>query len=125
MDRREWLTRTTLGTAAALPSLAALGTLGQKLARAEMPVNVAAENANRGTNLKITDVRAILTAPAGIRLVVIKIQTSDPGLYGLGCGTFTQRPRTVETAVNQYLKPFLIGKDPSKIEDLWQSAYVS
>jgi mannonate dehydratase len=43
----------------------------------------------------------------------------------LGCATFTQRVRTVETAVDQYLKPFLLGKDPLQIEDIWQSSFVS
>jgi mannonate dehydratase len=75
--------------------------------------------------LKITDVKAILTAPANIRLIVVKVQTSEPGLYGLGCATFTQRARVVETAVDKYLRPFLLGKDPLNIEDLWQSLFVS
>jgi len=75
--------------------------------------------------LKITDVKSILTAPAGIRLVVVKVTTNEPGLYGLGCATFTQRPRTVETAVDKYLRPFLIGKDPTQIEDIYQSSFVS
>ena len=77
------------------------------------------------TPIKITDVKAIQTAPNGIRLVVVKVSTSEDGLYGLGCATFTQRPLAVVTAVEQYLKPFLIGKDPDQIEDIWQSAYVS
>ena len=75
--------------------------------------------------LKITDIQTILTAPARIRLVVVKVTTSEPGLYGLGCATFTQRPRVVETAVDKYLKPFLVGKDPLQIEDIWQSSFVS
>src|SRR6266446_3915352 len=75
--------------------------------------------------LKITDVRTILTQPAGIRLVVVKVLTSEPGLYGLGCATFTQRARVVETAVDKYLKPFLIGKNPLAIEDVFQSSFVS
>ena len=75
--------------------------------------------------LKITDVRTILTAPNGIRLVVVKVMTSEPGLYGLGCATFTQRPLAVATAVDEYLKPFVIGKDPDQIEDIFQSAFVS
>ena len=73
----------------------------------------------------ITDVRAILTAPAGIRLVVVRVDTNQPGLYGLGCATFTQRARVVVTAIDEYLKPFLVGKDPFEIEDVWQSSFVS
>ena len=75
--------------------------------------------------LTITDVRSILTAPDGIKLVVVKVDTSEPGLYGLGCATFTQRPLAVATAVSEYLRPFLIGKDPDQIEDIYQSALIS
>jgi mannonate dehydratase len=75
--------------------------------------------------LRITDVQAVLTAPAGIRLIVVKVTTNEPGLYGLGCATFTQRARVVQTAVDRYLKPFLLGKDPTRIEDVWQSSFVS
>src|SRR5438034_1274971 len=75
--------------------------------------------------LRITDVRTILTQPAGIRLVVVKVTTNEAGLYGLGCATFTQRARVVETAIDRYLKPFLIGKDPKRIEDVFQSSFVS
>jgi mannonate dehydratase len=75
--------------------------------------------------LRITDVKTICTAPEGIRLVVVKVETSEPGLYGLGCATFTQRPLAVVTAVEQYLKPFLLGRDPDDIEDIYQSAFVS
>ncbi|HEV2126084.1 MAG TPA: starvation-sensing protein RspA, partial [Chloroflexota bacterium] len=75
--------------------------------------------------LHIVDVRVICTAPDGVRLVIVKIETSEPGLYGVGCATFTQRPLAVKTAVEEYLRPILIGKDPDQIEDIWQSAYVS
>ena len=40
---------------------------------------------------KIRDIRVIETAPAGLRLVVVKVITDQDGLYGYGCGTFTQR----------------------------------
>ncbi|HHY82563.1 MAG TPA: starvation-sensing protein RspA [Clostridiales bacterium] len=77
------------------------------------------------SKLQIRNVKTILTAPDGIALIVVKVETTEPELYGLGCATFTQRPLAVYSAVENYLKPFLIGKDPQRIEDIWQSAMVS
>lgn len=74
--------------------------------------------------VRIADVQPICTAPEGIRLVVVKVQTTEPGLYGLGCATFTQRPLAVVAAVNA-LKPLVIGRDPTEIEDIWQSLALS
>jgi mannonate dehydratase len=73
--------------------------------------------------MKITNIKCILTAPANIGLAVVKVETDQPGLYGVGCATFTQRLTTVQAAVNDYLKPLLIGRDPARIEEIWQLAY--
>ncbi len=75
--------------------------------------------------VKIRDIKTILTAPDRIRLVVVKVETTEPGLYGLGCATFTQRAFVVQTAIEKYLKPFLIGRNVDEIEDIWQSSYMS
>jgi mannonate dehydratase len=75
--------------------------------------------------VKIRDITTLLTAPNGIRLVVVKVETTEPGLFGWGCATFTQRALVVETAIEKYLKPFLIGRNVDEIEDIWQSSYVS
>ncbi|MCL1786367.1 MAG: starvation-sensing protein RspA [Defluviitaleaceae bacterium] len=76
-------------------------------------------------SIKITRVRAICTAPEGTPLVIVKVETNQPGLYGLGCATYTQRFLTVAHAVDEYMHPLLEGKDPSRIEDIWQMAMVS
>ena len=78
------------------------------------------------SNLKIRDVRAIITQPPGARtLIVVKVETNEPELHGLGCASFFSRPTAVAAAVDDYLAPFLIGKDPADIEDIWQSCNVS
>ena len=53
---------------------------------------------------RIKDVRLIATAPAGLRLSVVKIITDQDGLYGYGCATFTQRAEVVNVAVEKYLR---------------------
>src|SRR3990167_6499200 len=101
MDRRQWLQRFGLSAGAiGLPFVSAGGASGQETKTPDV-------TPSHLPPLKITDVKTILTAPAGIRLVVVKVLTNEPGLYGLGCATFTQRARVVETAIDKYLKPFL------------------
>ena len=75
--------------------------------------------------VKIKSVKAITTAPEGSNLVIVKVETTEPGLYGVGCATFTQRALAVVTAIDSYLNDFCSGKDVDNIEDMWQSAYVS
>ena len=74
--------------------------------------------------ITIQDVKTILTQPAGSHLIIVKIITSEPGLYGIGCATFTQRFRAVHTAIEDHLKPFLIGRDVDRIEEIWQMSMV-
>ena len=73
----------------------------------------------------IKDIHTIMTQPSGSRLIIIKIITSDSGLYGVGCATFTQRFNAVHTAIEKHLKPFLIGRDVSRIEEIWQMSMVN
>ncbi len=98
------------------------GLLTDRARKAEAQVTRAARGL---TSPKIRDVSVIATAPAGLRLTVVKITTDQDGLYGYGCGTFTQRAELVNAAVEKYLKPFLIGKPADRIEDTWQALYNS
>ena len=79
--------------------------------------------------LKIKSVKAIGVKSnpegRGSNLVVVKVETSEPGLYGLGCATFTQRAEAVVTGIDRYLNEFCVGRDADNIEDMWQSSYVS
>lgn len=118
-SRRDALKMLGLGSSASLLGL--LG--GPSDAQARQPVTPA--YAKGMAPVKIKSVRAIATAPQGSNLIVVKVETTEPGLYGLGCATFTQRAMSVVTAVNSYLHDFCVGKDVDNIEDTWQAAYVS
>jgi mannonate dehydratase len=114
IDRRN-LMRAIAGSAIA-------GVVAKREATAQEKV----ERAARGMRSPIIkDVSVIATAPAGLRLCVVKITTDQDGLYGYGCATFTQRADLVVAAVEKYLKPFLVGKPADRIDDTWQACYNS
>jgi mannonate dehydratase len=121
MNRRDAITSISMAGGASLipPAESLAGALASN-------VSATFEQAVRGTApVKIRDIKTILTAPNRIRLVVVKVETTEPGLVGWGCATFTQRALVVQTALNEYLKPFLIGRNVDEIEDIWQSSYMS
>ncbi len=118
ISRRNAVKLLTAGSAAGM-----LGLLGSPETRAESRVIPA--YAKGMPPLRIKSVKAIATAPEGSNLIVVKVETTEPGLYGLGCATFTQRAMAVVTAIDSYLNDFCVGKDVDNIEDMWQSAYVS
>jgi mannonate dehydratase len=78
-----------------------------------------------GSTTTITGIRTFLTAPEGVTLVIVRVETTDPGLYGLGCATFTQRARAVATAIDDYLAPQLIGRDPADVTDIFTACHLS
>ena len=121
MNRRD-----LLGTLSMAGGASMIGS-SQLLANALAPRSLAgyAQAVTGTAPVKIRDIKTILTAPNRIRLVIVKIETTEPGLVGWGCATFTQRALVVQTAIEQYLKPFLIGRNVDEIEDIWQSSYVS
>jgi len=70
--------------------------------------------------MKITRLLTYRVAP---RWMFLKIET-DEGISGWGEPVIEGRARTVEAAVQEFGDE-LIGKDPARINDLWQSMYRS
>jgi mannonate dehydratase len=88
LNRRDAVKLLTAGSAAGIPGLFA-----SPAARAE--THVTPSWATGVPPLKIKNVKAIATAPEGSNLIVVKVETTEPGLYGLGCAAFTQRAMAV------------------------------
>ena len=70
--------------------------------------------------MKITSLTTYRVAP---RWMFLKVQT-DEGITGWGEPVLEGRARTVETAVQEFGET-LIGRDPRRINDLWQTMYRS
>lgn len=119
-SRRETLKKIGFGSSAGL-----LGLFGGMSSAEARERQGTPSYAKAAAPVKIKSVKAIATAPQGSNLIVVKVETTEPGLYGLGCATFTQRAAVVIVAINTYLNEFCVGKDVDNIEDMWQAAYVS
>ena len=83
---------------------------------ASLPLAAAPWAATSGA--KITGVRTFLTAPQGSPYLVVRVETDQPGLYGLGCASDPQRTLAVRSVVVDYLGPMLLGRDPGDVEDI-------
>jgi len=72
----------------------------------------------RGAKIRITAVRTFLTAPHGCPHLIVRVETNEPGLYGLGCASDPQRTLAVRSVLDDYLAPLLVGRDPDDIDDI-------
>jgi mannonate dehydratase len=96
----------------------------------EQQVNAAVERATRGMPApRIKDIRVIQVGGGRTNdSTVVKVTTDQAGLYGYGCATATfpgGRAKLVAAAVDDYLKPLLLGRATDRIEQLWQLCYMS
>ena len=128
MDRRETLRAIVGGAAGAAVGLgSAREALAQATTTATQPAAAARDRARSGgvPALKITDIKVIITKLGGTNMINAKVYTSEPGLYGIGCGTHAERPTIVANTIEEYLKPMLVGRNADEIEKLWQELWVA
>jgi mannonate dehydratase len=69
----------------------------------------------------ITSAEVFVTCP-GRNYVTLKITTSD-GVTGIGDATLNGRELSVASYLRDHVCPTLIGKDPARIEQMWQYLY--
>ncbi len=71
--------------------------------------------------MKIDAAKVVVTSP-GRNFVTLKIQT-DQGVHGIGDATLNGRELAVVSYLQDHVIPCLIGRDPRRIEDIWQYLY--
>jgi mannonate dehydratase len=71
--------------------------------------------------MRIIEAKVIITCP-GRNFVTLKIRT-DQGLHGLGDATLNGRELAVASYLQDHVAPLLLGRDASRIEDIWQLLY--
>jgi L-alanine-DL-glutamate epimerase-like enolase superfamily enzyme len=66
---------------------------------------------------RITAIRAIFTG-----FVYVKVET-DAGVFGVGDGSCSDRDFAVIETIHKHFAPALIGRDPTRIEFIWQDIF--
>lgn len=92
-------------------SLAGTAGIGTALLRAQA----------RSLNLKITGLKTFVVNVGSVNWVFCKVHTNQ-GLTGLGEGSITSKEATLAQAILEHER-FLLGKDPTEIELLWQGMF--
>ena len=72
--------------------------------------------------MKISNVKTYIMRGAPRNWVFVKVET-DEGLYGWGEGTLEGLAHTVVQTIHTLADRFLIGQDPTLIEQHWQTMY--
>ncbi|MHA4998105.1 D-mannonate dehydratase ManD [Streptomyces sp. SD18] len=70
---------------------------------------------------RIESVEVFVASP-GRTFVTLRITTKD-GVTGLGDATLNGRELAVASYLRDHVVPLLIGRDPARIEDMWQYLY--
>ncbi len=104
MNRRQFLLTAAGATTPAIPAAA------QQAMAAAKPLH-----------LKITGLKTIVVNVGSVNWAFCKVATNQ-GLTGLGEGSITSKEATLQAAIMEHER-FLVGKDPTDIELLWQGMF--
>ena len=72
--------------------------------------------------MKITAIRTVVCNAEMRNWVFVRVETSEPGLYGWGEASLEWKTRSVAGAVEDFV-PMLLGEDPTRIEHIYQKLY--
>ena len=72
--------------------------------------------------MKITAVRTRVMGTPGRNWIFVFVET-DEGITGVGEATTEYQEQAVVSSIEQHFAPLLVGRDPTRIERLWQVMY--
>jgi len=72
--------------------------------------------------MKINDITTVVVNAQMRNWVFVKVQTDVAGLHGWGEATMEWKTRAVVSCVED-LKPMILGRDPARLDFLWQILY--
>lgn len=91
-----------------------------------LPAATALAESRAPRNCKIEDLQVVVTNPGKAALgnfVLVKIVTNQSGLHGWGDATCSGSELGVAKFLEEHLKPALLGRNPLRIEDIWQTLF--
>ena len=71
--------------------------------------------------MKITGLKTVVTALGAKNCIFVLVET-DEGITGLGETVFKRKTKAIEAGIHE-LAQYLIGQDPTRIEDHWEKMY--
>ena len=71
--------------------------------------------------MRITGIKTFVVGMPGHNTILVKIET-DEDLFGIGEASLAGRDQGV-IGVLRHFESLLVGRDPSRIEDIWQELY--
>lgn len=73
--------------------------------------------------MKVTDVQCFMHYSVWRNIIFVKV-TTDEGIIGIGEATIRNKEMAVKAAIEEHLKPMIVGKSPFNIEEFFRISYI-